>query len=88
MEKALVLGKMSHRVPINILEKFRAIEGVKEANLIFGPYDFYITIETRTKERLEDITIQIRSTDGVIDSLTCYVVSSRVQIDALNLDQN
>jgi DNA-binding Lrp family transcriptional regulator len=65
MEKALVLGKMSHRVPINILEKFRAIEGVKDAYLIFGPYDFYITIETRTKERLE-----------------------RVQIDALNLDQN
>ena len=87
MEQALILGKISHRVPSNILEKFRIIKGVNEANLIFGPYDFYVTIKTDTKEMMGDIAFQIRSIDGVIDSLTCNVVSSRVQIDGLNMNQ-
>ena len=75
MEQALVLGKLSHRVPMNILEKFKAIGGINEANLIFGPYDFYVTIKTETKEKMGNIAYKIRSTDGVVDSLTCYVVN-------------
>jgi len=75
MEQALILGKISHRVPTDIIEKFKDIEGVSEANLIFGPYDFYVTIKTETKERVGDIAFRIRSIDGVLDSLTCYVVS-------------
>ena len=84
MEQALVLGKISHRVPSNILDNLRTIEGVKEANLIFGPYDFYVTIKTETKEKMGDIAFQIRSVDGVIDSLTCYVVNfSDIRPEAL-----
>ena len=75
MEQALILGKISHRVPNDILEKFRNIQGISEANLIFGPYDFYATIKTETKQRMGDIAFQIRSIEGVLDSLTCYVVS-------------
>ena len=75
MEQALIVGKISHRIPSNILEKFKAIKGVKEANLIFGPYDFYVTIKSDTKKMMSDIAFQIRSIDGVIDSLTCYVVN-------------
>ena len=75
MEQALILGKISHRVPSDILEKFKIIEGVSDANLVYGPYDFYVTIKTDTKETVGDIAFQIRSIDGVIDSLTCYVVN-------------
>ncbi len=75
MEQALILGKISHRVPSNILEKIKTIEGVSDANLIYGPYDFYVTIKTDTKDLMGDIAFKIRSIDGVIDSLTCYVVS-------------
>jgi nitrate reductase NapAB chaperone NapD len=75
MEQALILGKISHRVPSDILEKFTKIQGISEANLIFGPYDFYVTVKAETKEMLGDIAFKIRSIDGVIDSLTCYVVS-------------
>ena len=83
MEQALIVGKISHRVPSNILEKFRKIDGVNEANLIFGPYGFYVTVKTETKEKLGDIAFDIRSIDGVIDSLTCYVVSfSDIRPDA------
>ncbi len=75
MEQTLVQGKISHRVPTDIIEKIREIQGVNEANLVFGPYDFYVTIKTETKERMRDIAFRIRSIDGVLDSLTCYVVS-------------
>ena len=75
MEQALVLGKISQRVPTDIINKIREIQSVTEANLIFGPYDFYATIKTETKKRMGDIAFQIRSIDGVLDSLTCYVVS-------------
>ena len=75
MEQALILGKISHRVPSDILEKFKTIEGVSDANLIYGPYDFYVTIKTETKQSMGDVAFNIRSIDGVIDSLTCYVVS-------------
>ncbi len=75
MEQALILGKISHRAPRNIIEKFKKIDGVTEANLIFGPYDFYALVKTETKETMGDIALEIRSIDGVIDSLTCYVIS-------------
>lgn len=75
MEQALILGKISHRVPSDVLEKLKKIQGVSDANLIFGPYDFYVTVKTETKGMLGDTAFQIRSIEGVLDSLTCYVVS-------------
>jgi nitrate reductase NapAB chaperone NapD len=83
MEQALILGKISHRVPTDILEQFKTIEGVSDANLIYGPYDFYVTIKTESKEMMGDIAFKIRSIDGVLDSLTCYVVNySDIRPDA------
>ena len=75
MEQALILGKISHRAPGDILEKLKKIQEISEANLIFGPYNFYVTVKTETKELLGDIAFKIRSIEGVIDSLTCYVVN-------------
>ena len=75
MEKALILGKLSHRAPKNILEEIEKIKGVNDAELIFGPFDFFVIISTEEKELMADIVLKIRSIDGVIDSLTCYVVS-------------
>ena len=75
MEKALVLGKISHRAPRNIIEEIKKTQGVTDADLIFGPYDFYVIFKTETKEMMGDIALKIRSIEGVIDSLTCYVVS-------------
>ena len=75
MEKALILGKLSYRVPENIIEKFKKIDGVEDADLIFGPYDFYILLNTESKKTLGNTSIQIRSIEGVLDTMTCYVVN-------------
>jgi len=48
---------------------------VTDADLIFGPYDFYIIFKTETKETMGNIALKIRSIEGVLDSQTCYVVS-------------
>ena len=34
MEQALILGKISHRAPGDIIEKIKKIQGVNEANLM------------------------------------------------------
>ncbi len=75
MEEALILGKISYRVSKKMIEELRKIDGVIEAALIFGPYDFYATVKTETKEEMGDIIYKVRSIDGVLDSLTCNVVS-------------
>jgi len=75
MEKALILGKMTHRVPVDVLELIKKIEGVANACFIFGPYDFYVTVETGSKTRVGEIVWRIRSIEGVLDTITCYVVS-------------
>jgi hypothetical protein len=74
MEKALILGKLSYRVPQNIIEEFQKIDGVIDTDMIFGPYDFYILLNTKSKRTLTNTTLKIRSMEGVLDSLTCYVV--------------
>jgi DNA-binding Lrp family transcriptional regulator len=75
MEKALILGKISQRSPRNIIEEFKKIPGVTDTELIFGPYDFYARVQTESKAMIGDIAFKIRSIEGVLDSLTCYVVS-------------
>ena len=66
---------MSHRAPTNILEDIKKINGVTDTELIFGQYDFFVIFETETKEMMGDIALKIRSIEGIINSLTCYVVS-------------
>jgi nitrate reductase NapAB chaperone NapD len=75
MEKALILGKLSHRVPRNIIDQFKKIKGVIDADMIFGPYDFYVLINTDSKEILGETSLKIRSIEGVLDTQTCYVVT-------------
>jgi len=66
---------LSHRAPTNILEDIKKINGVTDTELIFGQYDFFVIFETETKEMMGDIALKIRSIEGIINSLTCYVVS-------------
>lgn len=75
MEQALILGKLGYSFPRDIVSTLMKIPGVCDANLIYGPYDFYAVANTKTKEALSDLVMKIRSTKGVTDTVTCYVVS-------------
>jgi uncharacterized protein with GYD domain len=78
MKKALIMGKLSHRAPKDIIEQFKKIKGVTDTDLIFGPYDFYIIIETDSKERLVETSVKIRSIGGVLDTQTSYVIKYQI----------
>jgi nitrate reductase NapAB chaperone NapD len=74
MEQALILGKLSNRVPRDLIQNIKKIKSVIHANLIYGPYDFYAVVNTETKEMLSDTVLQIRSYVGVQDTMTCYAI--------------
>ena len=43
--------------------------------MVLGSYDFYTVINTDSKEKLGNISLKIRSIDGVLDTLTCYAIT-------------
>lgn len=74
MEEALVLINLAYSYPAELLEKIRAIPGIVEVNLIYGPYDMFALIKTKTKLEFRDIIIKLRENEGIKSTLTCNVV--------------
>ena len=74
MEKALILITLRLESSSNLVEQLRAIKGVKDAALIYGPYDAYATVETPDKEGLWETLTKIRAIHGVHSTLTCNAV--------------
>ena len=74
MDKALVLITLTLKYSSNLVEQFKDIPGVTDAALIYGPYDAYAVIETKTKEELRDSLMKIREVFGVHQTLTCNVI--------------
>ena len=75
MEKAVILGSLTRRFPTETLDKFKSIKGVIDADLLFGPYDFYVIVQAEEKEKLDLIALKIRFNEGVTSTITCNVVS-------------
>ena len=67
----MTLEPDSGREPI---ETIRRLEGVQEAEMLYGPYDAYALIMANDSEKLREIIIQkIREIEGVQSTLTCFV---------------
>lgn len=57
------------------LNKIRAIQGVKEVNLVTGPYDLIINIEADDLKKLGQIVSdEIQIIGGVTKTITCIVI--------------
>ena len=78
MGKAIILGTLAYSFPKNILNDFMKMEGVTDADLIFGPYDFYVMVQTEITENLTETAIRIRLTEGVLSTITCHAVDLTV----------
>jgi len=58
-----------------VLEKLREIEGVVEANIVYGVYDIIAKIEAESMDKLKDtVTWKVRKLEGVRSTLTMIVV--------------
>jgi DNA-binding Lrp family transcriptional regulator len=57
------------------LNKIRSIKGVKEVNLVTGPYDLIINIEADDLKKLGQIVSdEIQIIGGVTKTITCIVI--------------
>jgi DNA-binding Lrp family transcriptional regulator len=74
MEQALVLIVLAFSYPSNMIDEIKNIPGVTEANFIYGPYDLYVIVKTKTKKQLRDAVIRLREIEGISSTMTCNVV--------------
>ncbi len=81
LEKVVILGSLTRSFPMEILDKFKSIKDVIDADLLFGPYDFYVVAQAEEKEKLNEIALKIRFAEGVASTTTCSVVNK----ETLNL---
>ncbi len=83
VRKALILGELDNTAtgakPGETLTKITAIKGVKEAEYITGPYDFYLTVQAETREELSKIVTTLRETKGIKETMTCLVLSPKTK---------
>jgi len=61
-----------------VVEKIKLIEGVEEAHALYGIYDLFIKIKSKSFENLKEIIkLKIRQIAGVISSLTLMIIEDR-----------
>ncbi|ODS42187.1 MAG: hypothetical protein MSIBF_02295 [Candidatus Altiarchaeales archaeon IMC4] len=71
INNAYVLVKTSGSAAIDVLDKIRKMEGVKEASGVYGNYDIVVRVES---EDVADMVIRkIRTLKGIVDTNTLIV---------------
>ena len=77
MPTAFVLITTELASMVEVLQKVRAVEGVEEAQMVYGVYDVVAKVKVETMDKLKHIiTEHIRKIDKVRTSLTMMVVES------------
>lgn len=81
VRKALILGELNSQVTgvktRETLAKISSLPGVKDAEYIAGPYDFYLIAEVDNQEELTNIVTSLREMEGIKETMTCLVLPSK-----------
>jgi len=73
--RAYVLIEVRPGIIREVAHQIRRLEGVRRADVTFGPYDVVVEIEVEDLAALGDLVDrQIQPIPGVQDTLTCLVV--------------
>lgn len=60
-----------------VLKELRSMEGIKEANVVYGVYDLIAKVETGNKERLKEVVAwKIHNLNDVVSTLPIIVTKS------------
>lgn len=73
MTRALVLLTLEPDFGEIPVENLKKLTGVNSSELLYGPYDAYVLIETENAEDLSNVVVKIRNIDGIQSTLTCFV---------------
>lgn len=77
MAKAYVLINVELGAEEEVKKALEQIDGVKEANIVYGVYDLVVKIEAPNIEKIKEIvTWRIRRLERVRSTLTMIVVES------------
>ncbi|HEY46303.1 MAG: hypothetical protein AMJ88_05400 [Anaerolineae bacterium SM23_ 63] len=58
-----------------VIRQLRRVEGVREANMTFGPYDAIAVVEAQDVKTIGNIiATAIQPIPGVLDTITCLAV--------------
>ena len=69
---AYILAKVVAGKAPGILEATRKNDIVKEAHLIYGPFDLLLRLETTTPEELDEFIYgKLRKLEGIVETITC-----------------
>ena len=75
MPTAYVLINTEPEKMEKVVKDIQKIEGVKEAQMVYGVYDIVATVKTDTMDKLKGIvTWDIRRLEGVRSTLTMIVI--------------
>jgi hypothetical protein len=81
VRKALILGELDSQASgVNsrdILKTMSLIKGVKDAEFIAGPHDFYLITEVDDQNELSDIVTLLREMKGIKETMTCLVLPTK-----------
>jgi len=81
VRKALILGELDSQASgvktRETLSKISSISGVKDAEYIAGPHDFYVIAEVENQEELSKIVTELREMKGIKETMTCLVLPSK-----------
>jgi DNA-binding Lrp family transcriptional regulator len=71
-----VLINLSGPQTKNAVNKIKRIKGVKSAHIVAGPHDLIAFVEGKNEKEIGDLVIsKIRKTQGVTNTVTCFVVA-------------
>jgi len=83
VRKALILGELDTSATgtktREILTKIASLPGVKDAEYITGPHDFYLIAKVDNQEELSKIVTSLRELDGVRETMTCLVLPQKAK---------
>lgn len=73
---AYVLLNISGPQTRSAVTKIKKINGVKSAQIVAGPYDLIAFVEGNDQKEIGELVItKIRKTQGVTNTVTCFVIS-------------
>jgi DNA-binding Lrp family transcriptional regulator len=74
MEQVMVFLKVEPNQDNRVLNSLKSMKIVKEAHLLYGPYDAYFEAEANTMDELEKlITNDLRNIRGIKSSMSCFI---------------
>jgi DNA-binding Lrp family transcriptional regulator len=74
MDSALILITLEPTAERKVLPNLRDLEGVIEADMLYGPYDAYAIIEAKNSEALNKLVMEkIRGINGIRSTMTCFI---------------